>query len=106
MPLNSVSTASIDLETFDLDEALAAAAEEPLCKFAAWKNFVSSLPAVLDVTKEDVCSVCMESFEDSHNSEEGGNKRVPCGHVYHSNCITLWLHRCSSCPLCRRHISF
>jgi hypothetical protein len=102
MPLNSVTAVSIDLETFDLAQALEVASREPLCWFVAWKNFVTNLPAVVvDVTKDDVCSICMEDFD-----EEGdGNKRVPCGHVYHSNCITLWLHRCNSCPLCRRHIS-
>ncbi|KAG5041638.1 hypothetical protein JHK85_014114 [Glycine max] len=39
-----------------------------------------------DVTTDDVCM-------------DGENKQVPCGHVYHSNCITLWFEHCNSCPL-------
>ncbi|KAK7319949.1 hypothetical protein RJT34_04678 [Clitoria ternatea] len=87
----------IDLQVFDLDEALAVAAESRR-PTGAWKTFVSKLPTVNDVTEEDVCSVCREG------QREGENKRVPCGHVYHSNCITLWLEHCNSCPLCRQQI--
>ncbi|MED6177743.1 hypothetical protein PIB30_100943 [Stylosanthes scabra] len=93
----------IDLGGFDLDEALATVTGDSrvVVIAAASKSFVSKLPAAEadDVKEEDVCSVCMEGFEG------GGNKRVPCGHVYHSECIILWLSRSnSSCPLCRRHI--
>ncbi|XP_061371167.1 uncharacterized protein LOC133313771 [Gastrolobium bilobum] len=108
MPLPSSTTVStsnnpIDFEAFfDLDEALAMTGESRL-PFVAWKTFVSNLPAVNDVKDDDVCSVCMEGFD--HHKSGGGNKRVPCGHVYHSNCITVWLEHCNSCPLCRRHVS-
>ncbi|MED6168098.1 hypothetical protein PIB30_009060 [Stylosanthes scabra] len=92
----------IDLGGFDLDEALATVSgDSRVVIAAASKSFVSKLPAAEaeDVKEEDVCSVCMEGFQG------GGNKRVPCGHVYHSECIILWLSRSnSSCPLCRRHI--
>ena len=106
------SNDGIDLGGFDLDEALAAVTGESRPLLAASKSFVSMLPAVEaeEVREEDVCSVCMEGFhqgEDSSSSSSssgGGNKRVPCGHVYHSECITLWLSHCNSCPLCRRHI--
>ncbi|XLS85584.1 hypothetical protein HN51_035750 [Arachis hypogaea] len=91
-----------DLGGFDLDEALATVAgESQVVIAAASKSFVSKLPVAEaeEVEEKDVCSVCMEGFEG------GGNKRVPCGHVYHSECIILWLSRSnSSCPLCRRHI--
>ncbi|XP_027343212.1 E3 ubiquitin-protein ligase RNF181-like [Abrus precatorius] len=104
MPQSSLSESNnfIDLEIFDLDEALAVDGESRHV-FAAWKTFVSNLPTVNDVTEDDVCSVCMEGFGDDNS--DGEKKRVPCGHVYHSNCITLWLEHCNSCPLCRRHIS-
>lgn len=111
MSLNSVSTTFIEF-TIDELEGLVAVSKMPLYKFVSWKNFVENLPEVVDFTKDDICSICMEDFEESHDSEGGGkslfrvsNRRVPCGHVYHSNCITEWLERCNSCPLCRHHIS-
>ncbi|ESW32286.1 hypothetical protein PHAVU_002G309300 [Phaseolus vulgaris] len=94
----------IDLGGFDLDEALAVVEGESRRVVAACKSYVSKLPTVNDVRRDEVCSVCMEGF--TRHNRDGENKRVPCGHVYHSNCITLWLEHCSSCPLCRRHISF
>ncbi|KAI9119021.1 hypothetical protein K1719_009696 [Acacia pycnantha] len=90
---------SIDLAAFDLDEALAPAAHS--CRrFAQSQSLVATLPAVqhTDATTDAVCSVCMEGFD----SDE--NKQIPCGHVYHSGCITAWVSRSNSCPLCRSHI--
>ena len=27
---------------------------------------------------------------------------LPCGHAFHSRCLTRWLARSATCPLCRR----
>ncbi|KAI4347065.1 hypothetical protein L6164_007914 [Bauhinia variegata] len=95
----------MDLEYFDLDDALAVA-EESRRRFAASKFFVSNLPAASVHDKDDdVCSVCMEGFVDNLSADSQGNKRVPCGHVYHATCIIAWLSHRSSCPLCRSEIS-
>ncbi|AES62152.1 zinc finger, C3HC4 type (RING finger) protein [Medicago truncatula] len=32
-------------------------------------------------------------------------KQLPCNHLYHSGCITPWIHRRSSCPICRFHVN-
>jgi len=103
-PVSILNNFIIDLSGFDLDEALAVVEGESRCVVAACKSYVSNLPTVNDVRRDEVCSVCLEGFN-GHN-RDGENKRVPCGHVYHSTCITLWLENCNSCPLCRRHISF
>ncbi|KAL3532525.1 hypothetical protein ACH5RR_006046 [Cinchona calisaya] len=49
------------------------------------------------VSATGLCTVCMEGFE----SSTGRGKRVPCGHVFHANCIDKWLSVQHSCPLCR-----
>ncbi|KAB1214816.1 E3 ubiquitin-protein ligase RING1-like [Morella rubra] len=91
----TTSSYTIDL-LFDLDEALTLP-EDSARQIAAQKSLVMNLPTVITT---DVCSVCIESFR----SGEGG-KQVPCGHVYHANCIASWLSSHSSCPVCRREIS-
>ncbi|CAK7354910.1 unnamed protein product [Dovyalis caffra] len=42
------------------------------------------------------CTVCMEEIK--AGSEE---IRMPCSHVYHSDCIVQWLQTSRLCPLCR-----
>ncbi|KAM3216040.1 hypothetical protein P3L10_025480 [Capsicum annuum] len=49
-----------------------------------------------------LCIVCMEGFQRGHVDDHG--KKVPCGHVFHANCLTKWLSICNSCPLCRHKI--
>ncbi|XP_019433500.1 PREDICTED: probable E3 ubiquitin-protein ligase RHC2A [Lupinus angustifolius] len=47
------------------------------------------------MTKES-CSVCLEEL-----IEEEEVLAMPCKHMYHQECITNWLQRCDTCPLCR-----
>ncbi|KAG8078330.1 hypothetical protein GUJ93_ZPchr0007g5472 [Zizania palustris] len=47
---------------------------------------------------EALCAICIGRLAD------GGKKcwRLrPCGHVYHAECVGLWLRRETTCPLCR-----
>mmetsp|Transcript_9523 Transcript_9523/g.17182 ORF Transcript_9523/g.17182 Transcript_9523/m.17182 type:complete len:202 (+) Transcript_9523:135-740(+) len=46
-------------------------------------------------TNEDSCAVCLDEFE-----PEIEVRLLPCHHLYHSECITKWLHRHRTCPLC------
>lgn len=43
------------------------------------------------------CVICLSLFED----EEMGRKLPKCGHVFHVECIDMWLHSHSTCPICR-----
>ena len=42
------------------------------------------------------CSVCMEALEEGDVCAE-----LPCGHVFHRECVTEWLALRPSCPICR-----
>ncbi|XP_031281273.1 probable E3 ubiquitin-protein ligase XERICO [Pistacia vera] len=48
----------------------------------------------LELMKE--CTVCSEEFQFDLE-----NLRLPCGHVYHKDCIVKWLEISHMCPLCR-----
>ena len=45
---------------------------------------------------EPSCVVCSEAFV-----EGCVVSRVPCGHVYHADCLLRWLYRSCTCPTCR-----
>lgn len=42
------------------------------------------------------CAVCAEGLRLGAEV-----KRIPCGHVFHHDCISRWLSVNYSCPLCR-----
>ncbi|KAI4302912.1 hypothetical protein MLD38_038605 [Melastoma candidum] len=43
------------------------------------------------------CCVCLGDYEMKEELVEV----PPCRHVFHADCIALWLHANSTCPLCR-----
>ncbi|KAF7315296.1 hypothetical protein MIND_00044100 [Mycena indigotica] len=75
-----------------------------------------------NATEEDMttmndhtCIICREEMvlprqeEDAPPppSQEGPNttpKKLPCGHIFHFNCLRSWLERQQSCPTCRRNV--
>ncbi|KAI3890134.1 hypothetical protein MKX03_020035 [Papaver bracteatum] len=74
-------------------------------------SFVFSMPSVAIV---EMCSVCMigpadqnerrilnADYKEEEEEEEELGKQMPCKHVYHAHCITTWLSRHNTCPMCR-----
>lgn len=49
---------------------------------------------------EEGCSICLNAFS------SGERLLVPhnCSHRFHSDCLTPWLERNSTCPMCRRAV--
>lgn len=43
------------------------------------------------------CVVCLSVFEDN----EVGRCLPKCGHSFHAECIDMWLHSHTNCPICR-----
>ncbi|KAG5605447.1 hypothetical protein H5410_026939 [Solanum commersonii] len=89
-------------EVFDLDLALTVVED-----FNAAVTYQLSEPSPISEDDDDLeimptintvgfCSICMEEFE-----VEVGAKQVPCGHLFHSSCLTNWFSLRKSCPLCR-----
>lgn len=67
----------------------------------ASKSAIEKLPSVKvgkEILESDYsdCAVCKDGFE---LDEEV--KKLPCKHMYHSDCILPWLELHNSCPVCR-----
>jgi hypothetical protein len=48
----------------------------------------------------DTCAICLESWKDTDEV----SKFEPCGHLFHSDCISEWIRRKSTCPTCRTDV--
>lgn len=44
-----------------------------------------------------MCVICLETIQE----EEGLNKTLECGHMFHADCIDMWLEQKKECPVCR-----
>lgn len=43
------------------------------------------------------CSICLEEIHAA-----GQTRMLPCGHGCHTTCLSKWLARKNTCPMCRR----
>ncbi|KAL4560108.1 hypothetical protein LXL04_032257 [Taraxacum kok-saghyz] len=66
--------------------------------------FLNTLPVVLfegkDFKNGLECSVCLSEVE------EGEKARIlpKCNHAFHAECIDMWFHSHSTCPICRNPV--
>lgn len=58
--------------------------------------------AFLQITDRDPAERCGISLEDLKSGGMSPPVDLPCSHVFHSGCITLWLFKGTACPICRR----
>ncbi|CAN6243743.1 unnamed protein product [Urochloa humidicola] len=57
-----------------------------------------------DGSKSGRCALCAVCLEDIEAGEMV--RRLPaCGHLFHVECIDMWLHSHTTCPLCRCHVA-
>ncbi|KZV56442.1 hypothetical protein F511_08340 [Dorcoceras hygrometricum] len=70
----------------------------------ALRSFVNSLPMKIlppnSTPSLQSCSICLDDFEINPNTERPVNE-LPCEHYFHKDCISEWLQRNYTCPLCR-----
>ncbi|KAJ9460935.1 putative E3 ubiquitin-protein ligase RHC1A [Diplonema papillatum] len=56
-------------------------------------------PYHLKLSGNESCSICQDAF-----SVGEAAMQLPCGHIYCTACITEWLSRRRTCPMCREEI--
>ena len=49
--------------------------------------------------KRTTCVICLSKIENLKKI-----KRTPCGHIFHTKCISGWLRQKKSCPCCRLNL--
>jgi hypothetical protein len=59
---------------------------------------IDSIPtfSFFNAVEETSCSICQQVIR---NREPA--KKLPCQHIFHSECISQWLGRSVTCPVCR-----
>ena len=52
---------------------------------------------IYPITKHnDVCGICIDN--------EGTMYQLPCKHVFHRECLKLWIKKTKTCPMCRHKL--
>lgn len=61
---------------------------------------ISSMPQFVfgeSSTSDEECVICLGLFEDGQK----GKRLAFCEHAFHVECIDVWLHSNTTCPVCR-----
>lgn len=67
------------------------------------QSLLASMPAI-PFSKElhdCICSLCLEEYDRREKIT-----KLHCTHVYHLDCIKVWVMRSNCCPLCRKRVVF
>ncbi|KAM7268454.1 hypothetical protein ACFE04_010620 [Oxalis oulophora] len=67
---------------------------------AASKETIEN-PNIIKANDDSRCSVCLENLLFGSNSEVIS---FPCWHIFHGGCITKWMEKSDSCPMCRSEL--
>lgn len=71
----------------------------------AAKEMIDAIPVILygsepDKFSQTECAICQTNYEANESL-----KKLPCEHLFHTDCITNWLSVTRICPLCRQKIT-
>jgi hypothetical protein len=94
-----------ELERASVEEAMVEESMQIVKMIPASNDALLSLKAY---SLPRTCTICMERFHDDDDIEKGSDDNsdvkvsaMPCGHIFHYNCILQWLQKGHVCPLCR-----
>ena len=65
------------------------------------KNIPMSEPNLETIKVQQTCSICLDNFDvDIKNISQ-----LICTHCFHLKCITNWIEKSKSCPVCRKEFT-
>jgi E3 ubiquitin-protein ligase synoviolin len=67
------------------------------------RRYANATEAELNEMSDRTCIICRDelALRDPRTQQAGPNttpKKLPCGHIFHFNCLRSWLERQQSCP--------
>jgi hypothetical protein len=88
-----------ELERASVEEAVVEESMQIVKMIPASNDALLSLKAY---SLPRTCAICMERFHDDYDDDSDVKvSTMPCGHIFHYNCILQWLQKGHVCPLCR-----
>lgn len=66
------------------------------------ENIIENSKKIIDIneTNEKECIICFDDYKSDDKIAE-----LECNHIYHDSCITRWLQKDLSCPICRSQLN-
>ena len=68
----------------------------------AWMTTLETVDNARNASMSPECSICLDCY--SENEELAWPKTSKCNHIFHAECIKMWLKDHNECPLCRVNI--
>ena len=68
----------------------------------AWMTTLDTVDHARNAALNPECSICLDCY--SENEELAWPKTSKCNHIFHAECIKMWLKDHNECPLCRENI--
>ena len=60
------------------------------------------VPQEDEIAKDPSCVICMEEMTGGGVSGSCTTRKLPCGHVLHTECLYRFVEKDQNCPICRR----
>ncbi|KAF5749035.1 hypothetical protein HS088_TW04G00996 [Tripterygium wilfordii] len=85
----------------EIERAIGESVRESVKFRPASKESIEGLLRIEDSCEVNECVICLEELLVGVEVT-----RMPCGHVFHGDCIVRWLETSHLCPLCRYQMPF
>lgn len=99
--LLSTCTGRSDIDFSDfaevLEQFIQVTRSQVLALYERMEHVTNSQPTMAQL--QNVCSICLTDFESTSEVSS-----LPCQHIFHQDCLTPWLERSGSCPVCRESL--